>query len=241
MIKIVISFISILVLSIFAVTCTSQNGTIDVKQEPHYVRKNLNPDSDSGSVLILLHGYGSNEDDLLGLKQMFPSSGCVISFRAPIEIGRGAFCWFPIQGHDGGAQVDTTQYYQSGTLLMRWIEATLEKEKLQGRKLFIAGFSQGAMMSYEMVRRYADRFDGVIGFSGSDKALKHLSPASNCGADILMTHGKADQVLMYDSGQEAKKMLEKCGANVEFYSFDGGHQIPSSVVYKAADWLRLRW
>lgn len=234
-------FAGLLILLTCIISCSSQSDTIQADQQPHYVRKNLSAATDSGSVLVLLHGYGSNELDLLGLKEMFPSTGCVLSFRAPIGLGNGGFCWFPIQGHDGSQQVDTTQYFQAGSLLMNWIESTIEKEKLKGRKLFIAGFSQGAMMSYEMVRRFANRFDGVIGFSGSSKALKHLSPSSQCGADILMTHGRADNVLSYASGEEAKAMLEKCGAHVEFYTFEGAHQITKPVIAKAAEWLRKRW
>ena len=171
------------------IACSSQSDGSQLRQDPHYVRKDLNAHADTGSVLVLLHGYGSNELDLLGLKQMFPTSGSIISFRAPISLGGRAFCWFPIQGHDGSSKVDTTQYYQAGTLLMQWIDSTLKKENLEGRKVFLAGFSQGAMMCYEMVRRYSNRFDGVIGFSGSDKALQHLAPAAHWGADILITHG----------------------------------------------------
>lgn len=223
----------------FSTGCKSE--AVGPHASPHYVRKDLSHPSDSGSVLILLHGYGSNERDLLGLTGMFPETGTVVSFRAPIEVSQRGFCWFPIQGHDSSTTVDTAAYYTSGTLLMNWIDSTLIKEGLEGRKVFVAGFSQGAMMSYELVRRFAHRFQGVIGFSGSAKALQYLSPSSQCGADILMTHGRSDQVLTYASGQEAQMRLEKCGATVEFFTFEGGHQIPKEAIAKARLWLRARW
>ena len=56
-----------------------------------------------------------------------------------------------------------------------------------------------------------------------------------------MTHGKEDDVLTYDSAQEAKAKLEKCGAEVEFFTFGGGHQITKEAAEKARLWLERRW
>jgi len=209
--------------------------------EPVYIRKQLGSTSQDGSVLFLLHGYGSNERDLLGLTAMFPNSGDVVALRAPIELRAGAYCWFPIQGHTNGSTPDTMLYHLAGNQLQEWIDWIVVKENLVGKKIFIAGFSQGAMMCYEMARRKANSFAGIIGFSGSAKALNHLSETSNCGADMLMTHGTANEVLTYASGQEAKTKLEKCGAQVEFFTFGGGHQITDEAAEKARVWLKSRW
>jgi phospholipase/carboxylesterase len=225
----------------FLTTACSNDAVIDAESQPHYVRKEFGADKSKGSVLILLHGYGSNELDLLGLKQMFPTEGCAISFRAPLTIGRGSFCWFPIQGHDGSPVVDTTAYFAAGSLLNQWIDSVIVKENLQHRKIFLSGFSQGAMMCYEMVRRFPQKFSGIVAFSGSSKALNYLAEPSQCDADILMTHGKADKVLSYESALEAKSKLEKCGASVEFYTFEGGHQISTGAIAKASEWLAKRW
>jgi phospholipase/carboxylesterase len=208
---------------------------------PIYIKRNLGGTDQNGSVLFLLHGYGSNERDLMSLTPFFPTSGDVVALRAPIELRDDAYCWFPIQGHTTGTQVDTMAYHLAGDQLEAWIDLIVQKEKWEGRKIFIAGFSQGAMMSYEMVRRRASKLHGVVGFSGSSKALNYMPSALNCEVDIFMAHGKQDQVLTFESGKEAQLKLEQCAGQVEFYAFEGGHQITNEVMKEAHRWLMRRW
>ncbi len=205
-----------------------------------YIKQHIGSKEEKGAVLILLHGYGSNEHDLLGLSALLPSSGDVVSFRAPITLDENAYCWFPRTGHSSDAKVDTTIYQSAAEVLWQSIQHLVEQEGWEGRKLFLAGFSQGAMMCYEMARDHSEKFAGIIGFSGSAKALKHMGVKGKCGADILMTHGTSDQVLTYDSALEAKTRLEGCGASVTFFSFDGGHQITKDVQQEAKTWLEKR-
>jgi phospholipase/carboxylesterase len=222
----------------FACSCRTTQAAGD---DPIYRMQWLNDDHSKGSVLILLHGYGSNELDLLGLAPMFPSTGCVITFRAPIRIMDKGFCWFPIEGHTTGAAVDTTAYHEAGDILEEWIDKVVVKEKLQGKKIFVGGFSQGAMMSYEMMRRHADKYTGIIGLSGSVKALNYLEKTSQCAIDMFISHGKQDQVLTFQSGLDVKARMAECGATIEFFEFEGGHQITREVMLAANNWLMKKW
>jgi phospholipase/carboxylesterase len=239
--KVINRFNVLAILFLAAAFGCSCNITQAAGDDPIYRAQWLNEDHSKGSVLILLHGYGSNELDLLGLSPMFPNTGCVITFRAPIRIMDKGFCWFPIEGHSTGTEVDTTAYHEAGDILEEWIDKVVVKEKLQGKKIFVGGFSQGAMMSYEMMRRHANKYAGIIGLSGSVKALNYLDKSSQCAIDMFISHGKQDKVLTYQSGLAVKAKMEECGASIDFFEFGGGHQITKEVMEAANTWLMQRW
>lgn len=116
----------------------------------------------SRPLLVLLHGYGSNADDLFGLVEYLPQNYVVASVQAPLPAGPG-FAWYNLapDPETGGFKRDIDEINSCTFALLRWLDA-LEASfgELQG--LSVLGFSQGGSMAVQMLRRAPERIDSVV-------------------------------------------------------------------------------
>ena len=97
-------------------------------------------------LLLLLHGIGSNEEDLFGLAPYLDERFLVVSARAPVMLGPGSYGWFQIEFTPRGMVADVEQAKRSLGLLPGFIDGLIETYRADGGRVYLAGFSQGAMM-----------------------------------------------------------------------------------------------
>ena len=120
----------------------------------------------SRPLLVLLHGYGANADDLFGLVEYLPQNYVVASVQAPLPAGPG-FAWYNLapDPQTGGFKRDIDEINSCTFALMRWLDA-LEASfgELQG--LSLLGFSQGGSMAIQLLRRSPERIDSVVLLAG---------------------------------------------------------------------------
>ncbi len=189
-------------------------------------------------VIILLHGYGSNEMDLFGLKDAFPKNYLVISARAPYPVGSQGYQWFEIGNHEGKSE----QLTNSRKLVLKFISQIVEKYKADAGEVYLMGFSQGAMMSYEVGLTNPDKLKGIGVLSGrifpllrpeikNTPALKQLK--------IFISHGTVDDRIPFAKGKESYEYLKTLGLKPDFHEYPGmGHSISNAVLMDLARWLR---
>ncbi len=115
----------------------------------------LNPDS----IVMLLHGYGSNERDLPGIAEYLGVDAPVVSLRAPIDMGGGANAWFPI---DESLNFDAQPIEDSTAILWQWIDANVAPQT----SLIVVGFSQGGLMASQLLRTRPERVKDTVILSG---------------------------------------------------------------------------
>ena len=99
-------------------------------------------------IIILLHGYGSNEADLFDLKQSLPEDFIVVSVRAPKQVNANGYQWYEMShmnGHHDGSKEDMLN---STGLLVKFIGQIVARYHANPKEVYVSGFSQGAMMSY---------------------------------------------------------------------------------------------
>jgi phospholipase/carboxylesterase len=116
----------------------------------------------SRPLLVLLHGYGSNADDLFGLVEYLPSDYIVASVEAPLPVGQG-FAWYNL-GPDpetGGFKRDIDEINSCTIALAKWLDA-LEARFGEPQGLSLLGFSQGGSMAIQLLRRMPERIDSVV-------------------------------------------------------------------------------
>src|ERR1700682_3646676 len=113
----------------------------------HNVREPKHESSGLSPLLLLLHGIGSNEDDLFSLSPYLDERLLIVSARAPIVMGPGSFGWFNIEFTARGLVADVAQAEQSRLLLLRFLDEIVGTYPVDRDCIFLAGFSQGAMMS----------------------------------------------------------------------------------------------
>lgn len=203
-------------------------------REPQEI-KTINP------VLILLHGYGSNEQDLFSFASELPSDSYVISVRAPYDMMYGSYAWYAINfDADENKFSDIGQARQSRDLLVQCIDELVQTYPIDPKQVTLIGFSQGCILSYSIAVSYPEKVQRVVALSGyfntdiavegfEEKDLKHLQ--------IFASHGSVDQVVPVEWARKAAPKLEALGVQVIYKEYPVGHGIAPQNFFDFRDWL----
>jgi phospholipase/carboxylesterase len=192
------------------------------------------------SLLLLLHGVGSNEHDLFGLVPYVDPRLLVVSARAPIVMAPGAFGWFNLDFTPQGLIADIDQAKQSLELLSRFIDELTENYEVDETGIYLAGFSQGAMMSLASMLSRPEQIDGVVAMSGRfpEQVLQHnLEPKALTGIPVLVTHGIYDNVLPIENGREVRRHLESLPVELTYHEYPMGHEVSAESLRDVSAWL----
>lgn len=181
-------------------------------------------------LVIGLHGWGSNAQDLAGLaphldfpdvQLMFPN-GPLVHPRVP-----GGFMWYDLgEGYRGLSE--------SRDALRRWLTSLPSTTGVPLSHTVLAGFSQGAAMALDVGLHLP--VAGLIALSGYLHPLVNLQETSL--PPVLIVHGRQDQVVPLHSAQEAKKQLAAVGVSVDYHEFDMGHEIRPPVLALIRDFVQ---
>lgn len=194
-------------------------------------------------LLVFLHGYGADADDLFPLAmQMAPAlpETAIISLEAPEEIPGGMFGgrqWFPI------ARIDKSELDHGAQMARGYVTMALNSLKtrfeLEWSDIALFGFSQGCMMSLEVSLRLPEALGYVLGYSGALPGPERAITEVTARPPFLLVHGDDDQVVPFASMEAAAKTLSELGAKVETFPRPGlGHGIDGEGLQAAM--LRLR-
>jgi phospholipase/carboxylesterase len=201
----------------------------------------LREDERGGTAVVLLHGYGAQGDDLLSLARSLqrPRTRFVLP-AAPLSLPGGGRAWWDIEASDRPRYV-TDQAGEPPSALnpqleaaRRGVQAVLARTvQLYGpERLFIAGFSQGAMLSLDVALAGSPPVERVAVLSGAllTDALALLDTPRDKRPAVFISHGHEDARLPFSGAERMKSELEQRGFPVTFQPFSGGHEIPGAVV-----------
>ncbi|AZE99754.1 Phospholipase/carboxylesterase family protein [Pseudomonas orientalis] len=198
-------------------------------------------DARNQPLVIFLHGFGSNEEDLFSIKDTLPSTWTYLSVRAPLPVEPRGYRWFTKTPGDGDYDGVTADLHSSARLIEDFVLKATAKYHTQSDRVFLVGFSQGAIMSYEVGLRRPELLRGIAALSGSVlPVLKaELKPDDTLGKlAIFIGHGTLDQALPYASGTRANEVLEGIGLKPEFHGYPGmNHTISEAEVQDLKAWL----
>lgn len=194
------------------------------------------------SLVILLHGYGADGNDLFGIAQALAPHLPNTAFRSPNAPERcGAspmgYQWFPISWLDGSPEEEMIAGAERAKeTLHAYLDEALAEEGMTPDRTVIIGFSQGTMMSLDVCLRRAEPFAGVVGFSGrlieSDKPITSKPP-------VLLVHGDQDPMVPVESIHEARAALAEAGIDVKWHVSQGvGHGIAPDGLGLALEFIR---
>jgi phospholipase/carboxylesterase len=194
-------------------------------------------------LLVLLHGYGADADDLFPIaRQLAPvlPGTAIVSLEAPEEIPGGMFGgrqWFPI------ARIDPAELDHGAQMARGYVTTALkglkQRFELEWGDIALFGFSQGCMMSLEVGLRLPEPLAYVLGYSGALPAPDRALSEASSRPPFLLVHGEDDAVVPFSSMDEAAKTLAELGAPVETFVRPGlGHGIDGEGLQAAL--LKLR-
>ncbi len=190
-------------------------------------------------LVIFLHGYGADGNDLIGLAPFFSQALPHAEFlapNAPERTGMGyGYQWFGISNLDPALMVAGVR--KAAPVLDAFIDDALKERSLGYDRLALIGFSQGTMMALDRTMRRGDAA-AVVGFSGMVTDPAATLPKAARHPPILLVHGTADPVLPFASLGAAEHALATAGFPVETLERPGlGHGIDQEGAMRAARFL----
>ncbi len=192
------------------------------------------------SLLVLLHGIGADEHDLLPLARFLDPRSVVVSLRAPYEYVVG-YSWFPVDFRPGGEVVaDVPAARASLDGLVRWLDDAPARLGTDASQTRLLGFSQGAMMSLGVLLTAPERLGAVVALSGrfAPALFEATAPAEAVARiPVLVAHGLHDDILPVANGRGVRDMLASRTADLTYREFPIGHEIGPDEIALVADWL----
>lgn len=205
------------------------------------------PQGQAKSLVVFLHGYGADGNDLLGLADVLAEHMPGTAFLAPDApeacsgnpFGRQ---WFPIPWLDGSTQEAAEQGMQAAAEdLNGFLDQALKAEGLSAENLALVGFSQGAMMSMHIAPRRAEAVAGVVAISGRLLAPERLSAEAKVKPAVLIIHGDDDPVVPFEDMALAGNALVAAGFETYGHVMKGtGHGIAPDGLGAALGFLKDR-
>ena len=207
----------------------------------HYLIREPKIKLEKNPLLLLLHGYGSNEADLFSFSAELPDEYYVISARAPIDMQYGSYAWYAINfDADENKFSDHEQAQSSRDLIATFIDELITKYPIDANNITLIGFSQGSILSYAVALSHPEKIKNVVAFSGyiSEPILEEEYLKNDLSKlNIFASHGTSDQVIPVEWARKSKPFLEKLGVNITYKEYPIGHGISPQNFFDFKNWL----
>jgi phospholipase/carboxylesterase len=196
---------------------------------------------DTNPVLLLLHGYGSNEEDLFSFSTELPDEYYIVSARAPYDVQYGSYAWYAINfDADENKFSDHNQARESRDKIAVFIDELVANYPIDSNKTTLIGFSQGAILSYAVALSYPEKVQRVVAMSGylnTEIIKEDYLRNSFSNLKIFASHGTVDQVIPVEWGRKAKLILENLGIATTYKEYPIGHGVSPQNFYDFKNWL----
>lgn len=193
-------------------------------------------------LVIFLHGYGSNEEDLFTLRQGLPAEYTYLSARAPLEMSDGGYKWFT--SVQGAPEYDAVpeELASSEKRLIAFIGQAQRKYGADAAHTYLVGFSQGAIISYQVLLKDPGLAAGFAALSGKVLPVLRNDLPNGAGQKdlkVFIGHGTADSVLPYVSAPQAQTLLKGLGIEAQFHAYPGmDHTVSERELSDLSNWLK---
>ncbi len=199
---------------------------------------------DKNPLLLLLHGYGSNEEDLFSFASELPDEYYVISARAPYDLQYGSYAWYAINfDADQNKFSDHNQAILSRDLVVKFIEELKVQFPIDSSDITLIGFSQGSILSYSIALSYPNIVQRVGALSGYlNLEINSDSFRNNDfqGLKIFSSHGTLDQVIPVEWARKTDPILNNLGINSTYREYPIGHGVSPQNFFDLKNWLQAK-
>ncbi len=191
-------------------------------REPETINENT-------PVLFLLHGYGSNEEDLFSFVPTLPSDWLIVSFRAPLSTDFEGFSWYDINFNNPEEFVDVKQAKESLNAILEYMLHIRSLYGIKNGATHICGFSQGGILGYALALKNPQLFSKVACLSSypEEKLLTDISKDKKQLQHLrfFISHGTDDAVIPLEWGRKAADLLYDLSCYFTFREYMSGHGV----------------
>ncbi|MBA3534088.1 MAG: phospholipase [Ardenticatenales bacterium] len=210
----------------------------------HVSRPPLQPGEGKAPSALLLHGFGSNEEDLMGLAPFMDPRLHLLSARAPVAMGARMYGWYMIQMLSSGEfHFSEEEARHSLRLIHAFIDEAMAHYDLDPTRLFLVGFSQGAIQSSATLLMAPEKVAGIAAMSGRwpEPAERERAPDAQLVAKpVLVVHGLYDDVIPIRYAHTVKEKFEALPVTFTYQEFPMGHTVSLESATLLNQWLAAR-
>ena len=192
----------------------------------------------------MLHGYGSNEEDLFSFASELPEELLIISVRAPLTLGYGSYAWYTIHfDRDSANFSDIPEARHALGAIDRFLDEVLEHYQADPERIFFLGFSQGTILSCAYALNNPGKVQHVVALSGYIN-LQLFNAPLEAGAftdlDFFVSHGSVDQVIPVEWARKTPPLLDKLKIPCAYKEYPVGHGVAPQNFFDLLHWVQER-
>jgi phospholipase/carboxylesterase len=196
---------------------------------------------DKNPLIVLIHGYGSNEQDLFSFATELPDNYYIVSVRAPYDIQYGSYAWYAINFDANQNKFsDNDQARTSRDLIAKFIDELSVHYPIDSKNVTLIGFSQGAILSYAVALSHPEKIQKVVALSGylnTEILDENYLKNSFSNLKIFAAHGTVDQVIPVEWARKAKPFLDNLGINSFYKEYPIGHGVAPQEFNDFKNWI----
>ena len=226
--------------SLILISLSFKMITTDKKPSLHYLVRQPKIKTEKTPLVILMHGVGSNEQNMFSFADVLPDNFLVVSARGPLTLRPNSYAWFQAQIMPDRSIINEEQAENSRKEIIQFIEDLKNVEDFDEEQVYLMGFSQGGIMSYSVALTEPEKIKGIAVMSGrllsevkpliaSEDRLKKLN--------IFVSHGTHDSVLKFGYATDAVDYLHSKGLQPEFHQYPEDHTINQQMLNDVVKWL----
>lgn len=193
-------------------------------------------------LLVLMHGVGSNAQDLFSLAPYVPPQFHVLSLQAPYAMGPDAFAWFQFSVNaDGSRTIDADQEVRSRALLVQTLEQAGKQLGIPPERVVVGGFSQGGVMSLSLLLTQPALLHGICVWHSRllpEVLPLQVAPEALAGRQVWLSHGTQDNVIPLTSAHLVRARLEPLPVALTYREYPCAHTIHPDELRDAMQWLQ---
>ncbi|KAB1067100.1 phospholipase [Tamlana haliotis] len=208
----------------------------------HLVRKSSL--TENAPLLIMMHGYGSDENDLFSFATELPEELFIISVKAPYPMEPYGNAWYAINfDAEKGKWNDIEQASQSRDLIAKFIDEAVATYPVNKDNVSLLGFSQGSILSYGVALTYPEKVKNIVALSGylvHDIFPEDIESKDYSNLDFYCSHGSVDQVISIDWARQTQPFLNQLNIKNQYSEFPVGHGVAPQNFFEFKEWLSSR-
>lgn len=205
---------------------------------------NYRPSNLSGKApaIIMLHGYGSNEDDLFSFATELPEKYAILALKAPLSLQGMGQAWYSIyfESADNTKFNDIEEAIKAREMVVETLDAAIEAYDLDADNITLLGFSQGTILSLAIGLSYPEKIKRIVALSGylaKDMLVEDYENKDYSHLDIFHSHGTEDMVIPVDWARDADQSLRDLQIKTVYKEYPIGHGVSPQNFYDFRKWL----